>query len=853
MPLPELPFRDPVAVFALLAVLLLVVPLLARKLRIPAMVGLILAGAAVGPRGTGLLESSAGLDLLARAGLLYIMFVAGLEIDLQQFRKQRGQAVFYGLLIFGFAMVGGAVISNFIFCPAPDHGLLFALLMGALMASQTLLTYPVVSRLGLAKHAVVAVTAGATVLTDVLALVVLAVVAHLKGGEIRPEYWLRLGVGLCLFAVIVVHLLPRLGRWFYRNHAGSDTTDYLFLFASLLFAALMAKGAGLEPIVGAFLAGLALNPLVPEQSRLMNRVQFIGSALFIPVFLISVGMLMDVRVFITGWRGWGTIGLMLAVAVGAKFLASWIAGRMGGRSRDQWLLMFGMVVNKAGVTLATAAIGFQIGLFDQNVFNGAIVLLLATCLLGPWITESCGRRVALQLAADAVQKGAAPPQRILVPLANPATAGVLMDIAFLVRDRKSGQPLFPISVVLDGPDAQADIAHMEKTLSQAVVHALAADVPVQPETRVDADVAAGLARAARELRANTMIIGWNGGAALPRVVFGRVLDRVLAQTAGLVLVCKIGQPVNTFQRLVLVVPPLTPRLSGFEDAVQAAGNLAAQAGAGLLVAAAGRDLAEVMPAVSFSARGRGRAAPERLELDSWSGLWRTLETAIRENDLVLLLSCRSGSLAWQPGLDRLPRRFIRQFPQTSLIVAYPAESAPDAAAVAAGESAAAPAVLLQPERTLFLGSGRVEAHEGVERLVEHYLQSVDGDSEGVSEKAWVLAEALLESGLEITPGTLLLHVHCDNLEEPVVLLGISGAGMTFPDVAAPVHAVLLLLSPNDRPPEEHLRMLSEIARLVMAAPHPDRIRQARTLADLRAALPAAPPPPEGETGGATAG
>ncbi|MFA6569305.1 MAG: cation:proton antiporter, partial [Victivallales bacterium] len=370
----KLPVTEPVAVFALLAVILLFVPLLFKKFKIPAMVGLILTGAAIGPKSFNLLGFDSGMQLLSTVGLLYIMFIAGLEIDLNQFMNQRFKALVFGILIFGTAMAGGIGIGYMIPHPEKTDQFLFCVLIGALMSSQTLLTYPLVSRLGLSKNLAVTVSIGATLLTDILALIVLSVVAKIHSGEAQAFYWIRLVLGFACLAAVSIYVLPRAGRWFYRNLSSDDTAEYLFLFFSLLIVSTISKLAGLEPIIGAFLAGLSLNSLVPDQSRLMNRVQFVGHTLFIPIFLISVGMLVDYRIFLTGVNEWIVISLMIAVAVAAKFTASHLTGFFFKFTREQSWLMFGMVVNKAGVTLATAIVGYNIGLFGQDVLNGAIVI-----------------------------------------------------------------------------------------------------------------------------------------------------------------------------------------------------------------------------------------------------------------------------------------------------------------------------------------------------------------------------------------------------------------------------------------------------------------------------------------------
>ena len=393
-----MPIREPVAVLALLTIILLVVPLLFKKFRIPAMAGLILTGAVIGPKGFDLLNFSIGLKLLSTLGLLYVMFIAGLEIDLKQFLSQRMKAFVFALLIFGIAMAGGIGIGFMLPHPEKASPLLFCILMGTLMSSQTLLTYPLVSSIGLSKDLAVTVSVGATLITDILALTVLAVVIKIHSGEGEAVFWMRLAVGFACLAAVSIYFLPRVGRWFYRHVPAGDPAEYLFLFSSLLAVSSISGLAGFEPIVGAFLAGLSLNPLVSDRSRLMDRVHFAGDTLFIPIFLISVGMMVDYRMFILGAHGWIVISLMTAVAVGAKFTASRLAGLFFKFKREKSLLMFGMVVNKAGVTIATATIGYHVGLFGQEVMNGAVVIIFVTCMIGPWVTENYGRRYSLSLS-----------------------------------------------------------------------------------------------------------------------------------------------------------------------------------------------------------------------------------------------------------------------------------------------------------------------------------------------------------------------------------------------------------------------------------------------------------------------
>lgn len=827
----DLPLTDPVALFALVAVLILLVPLGARWLRIPGIVGLILAGVAVGPHALKLLDNGPAIGLLGSLGMLYILFLAGLEIDLRLFQRQRYQSLAFGLITFLLAEGLGVLLGRQVLGYAWDTSILF----GSLFASQTLLTYPLVSRLGLARNRVVATAIGGTLVTDFAALLVLALVARQTTGQLTVPYALQLLGGVVLLILCSSFVLPRLGRWFFRHRPDDDTTEFLFLLASLLAISLLSVLAGLKPIFGAFLAGLALNRLVPDQSRLMNRVQFVGRALFIPIFLLTVGMAADLRVFAGGRHAWFVAGLMVGTVIVAKLAAVQLAARLFKYSRDQAWLLFGMVINKAAFTLAAVLVGYQVGLLNAEVLNGTILMILVSCLIGPWITEAFGRRLALEQAQSA-PKPAVGPQRILVPLANPQTADALMDVAFLIRDRRQGQPVYPLTVALDGPDVNAQLASMERMLSQAVVHAAAADVPVRAETRVDSEADAGIVRAIKELRASCVILGWGGRPVAGQVVFGSVLDRVLSDVTSLLLVCNLRQPMNTFQRLVLVVPPLAAKLAGFEDALRTLKTLASHADLELVVVCMQRENAELAQRVERTAP---RVSAGFLALDLWSALWPTVTRHWRANDLLVFVNCRFGSVAWQPGLDRLPPRFVQQYPQGSLLVVYPADTVAEGAAGGTSETGSAASVslaeLLEPHHVVF-GLVGDSHHEAIQTLVRQYLAS---RGEITPERVWLLAEALSQSALDLVPGAILIHVHCETLEHPVVLLGTSDGGLRFPQAPHPVHAVFALLSPTGLAPEDHLRCLSELARTVLGIPDMARLGRLRSLDELRVILTAA--------------
>jgi Kef-type K+ transport system membrane component KefB len=831
----NLPLSQPVAVFAVLAMVTLAVPALARRIRMPEIVALILAGAAVGAPGLGLLGEASGLRLLSDVGLLYLMFLAGLEIDLAHLRRHNRPTLALGTTVFLLPFLAGTLAARFLL----GFAWLPALLFGGLLSPYTLVPYPTVRRLGLVRDPAVAAAVGGNFVADTFALLTLAAVIGAQAGQNAGTLGLRLLGGTLLLGLIGFGVVPRMGRWFFRHRGDHDLTGFLFLFANLLGLAWLAEAAGLSPILGAFVAGIALNPLVPAESRLMNRVAFTGSVFFIPAFLLSVGMLLDLRGFVLQPAGWETALLMLGIVFGANLLNAALARRLFGFDRDEGWMVFGLCVNKAAAALAIALMGYRAGLFDQGVLNSAIVLILATCTVGPWVTEWAGRRLAARQKAHAAT-GTPRQQRLLVPVANPITASDLLDLALMFRDRRHHQPVIPLAVALEDADPREALTAAERLLAHTLAHTAATDVPMQPETRLAPSVADGILRAATELRATTLILGWTSRAAVSRLIFSTVLDQLLPRSSQQLLVCRLEQPVHTSRRLVLLLPPMTARLSGFAETLHTLGLLLRHSGRPLLLLGEAEELAAARTSLSRNAAALPAIAEQPLA--GWSSFWPALEAALRADDWVVMVGCRVSSLAWQPGLDRLPQRFVHHFPKHSLIVAYPAESVPDT--YQAGETAATGTLtaMLGAPATSFPGLPPGPGDQAISTLLTTWFQSRD---QAISAGAVAgLTDLLLRAAVEVQPGAVLLHVHTQHVAEPVVLIGTSPAGLRLPNLAGPVHVLLVLVSPDTCPPEEHLRNLSEIARLALGHPELGRLAQAATADDIRALLN---PPPANST------
>ncbi|OZC04406.1 cation:proton antiporter [Rubricoccus marinus] len=818
----SLPLTEPVAVFTAVLLVLLAAPLVGRR-GIPSSVVLLLAGVALGPNALGVLARDPTMVLLGTVGLLYIMFLAGLEIDLHEFIRHRKQSLVFGSLTFALPQVVGTAVGILGF----GMGWPAAILLGSVFASHTLLAYPAAARLGLQKENAVTTAVGATILTDTLALLVLAVIASgarsgASGAAFDPLVLVRVAGPLALFSVAVLWGVPRAGAWFLRRAAQDATVEFVFVLAVVFACALSVEALGVEPIIGAFLAGLALNRLVPEGSALMNRVGFVGNALFVPFFLLATGMLVDLGAFVSGpdvARSWAVAGAMVGSLLFTKGAAAWATRPAFGYTADEARLVFGLTVPQAAATLAAVLVGVEVGLFDAAILNGTIAMVMVTCLVGPWLVESAGRRLALTAESRAAHAPLARRPRLLVSLSNPASVEAILDLALLAHEPDPATPIVAVTVVDRGADPEAEVARGERLLSAAVVHAAGADVPVLPLVRSEANVARALARAATETRATTLVMGWDGSATAERLLFGTIPDRVLRETSAAVLVARGGAPLATVGRLVVVVPPLAEGEPGFAEAAHLLAGLASRAGAGLAVLTPEAHREGVLAA--FGSR-RGGPKPEPLALDDWKGAPEALAQIVRPSDALALVSARPGAIAWSAAADRLPRTLAQQFPGHPLLVLYPGQ-------------APGSGVLPRPdrgERTFLDRLGpdgvRISLRPGsVDDLVRQTLASAFSETNRSAAREALLA-APPEARTEIRPGVLLLHARTAAVRKPLLALGTSAEGLSVPGASGAVHVVVMFVAPLEAASPAYLGWLALLARTLHADATVEALRSAPT-------------------------
>jgi hypothetical protein len=696
-----------------------------------------------------------------------------------------------------------------------------------MLASHTLIAYPVASRLGLSKNRAVTATLGATIVTDTLALLVLAVVASSHEGELSSDYWLRLSVSMGIYIAGIFILVPQLARWFFRRVRPDGPSEFMFVLATVFTCAGLSHGAGLEPIVGAFLAGLALNRSIPHESPLMNRIVFTGDALFIPFFLLSVGMLLDVRIFAAGLRSWLVSVAMVGCVIAGKYLATRLARAVFGYNRAEANVMFGLSLAQAAATLAAVMVGYRIGLLDDTVLNGAILMMLITCIWAPMLVDRHGRALALaeeRAPADADSR----PQRILVSLSNAETAPPLVDLALVLRDGGQQQPVYPLTVVRDGGDNLESVAYAERMLSHAVLRCTSADVPSQPVTRIDVNVAAALRRARRELRISDIVMGWSDEPSAQDRVFGSFLEHLLEERDCALWMARARHPLNTTRRVVFAVPPHAVREAGFPAAAGAVKLVASRLGASLAAWAIsadqeelGRHLEAASPTLEHQTRG----------LASWSLVAPALaDDRVSDLDLLILYGARPGALAFSPGTDRVSRRIAARFPAANFLIVYPGE--PAAATDVQFRAVRARIPRFLREESIVFGLGGMTFADGVVTALEEGLAR-----RGLTTPSGAVLAELFASETELIGGVVLLHAGAE-VDEAVVLVGASREGLDRHG-ASPAHLLFIVLKPPGESPQTHLDRLADIARLAGAPGVKDRVSAATSPAELLVAM--APP------------
>ncbi|CAN5356323.1 cation:proton antiporter [soil metagenome] len=658
---------EPILTFGILLLIILFVPILFQKIKLPGIVGLLLAGTIIGPKGFGLLEAAGVIDVLGKVGLLYLMFLAGLEINLDQFKKERKNTAVFGALTFLIPQVSGTLLFYWM-----GYSLPASILIASMFASHTLVAYPIISRLGLMKEKSVAAAVGGTIITDTAALLVLAIVARSVQGDLDMMFWLTLTSLFSLYLIGMFIFLPKISFKFFQFIGEKGHYTYVYVIGMMLIASWMADVIGIEAIVGAFLSGLAFNRLLTNKGPLKNRIEFFGDAFFIPLFLIFVGMQVDIEVLTSSIDVWIVMGLMTVTVIVTKWLAAFSSSKILGFSSDQAWVIFGLTNSQAAATLAAVFVGMEIGLIGDAILNGAIMMILITCIIGPIVVEHFGYKLSNittpETASESFSK-----QRIMVPIANPSTSARLIEFAANIRI-EGKNPIYPLTVINTYVDAKLQREKAEKILRMASGHIHAVNSEAHPVIETNLNIAEGIRIAAQKSSITDIVIGWNGEISTSIRVFGSVVDQLIETANQQIYVCKLDQPFSTFQKIKMIIPPKKasgkPFLHLFGSIIKLAENLNAT----LEI----YHISEEKDQIEYNLHLLSSSINTTLiEKDTFDQLMTDVVQELNRSDLLIALNKRSGNYGWAYGTNLIPRVMASEAPEGSFVIAYPNKTESD--------------------------------------------------------------------------------------------------------------------------------------------------------------------------------
>lgn len=664
----QLPVTDPIWIFFLMLTIILFAPLLLERLRIPHIIGMVLAGVVIGKYGFNILERDSSFQLFGEVGLYYIMFLAGVGMDMVDFKKNRRRAILFGLLTFIIPMLLGLWSSFYLL----NFGVVTSVLLASMYASHTLIAYPTISRYGLTRLRSVSIAIGGTAVTISLALLVLAVVAGMFKGEVDDLFWLFTAIKVSIACFLIIFLFPRIARWFFRAY-DDNVMQFVFVLAMVFFGGGILQLAGLEGILGAFLVGLVLNRLIPQVSPLMNHLKFVGNALFIPYFLIGVGMLVNIQSLFNGGEALKVAVVMTIIATVGKWLAAWITQKICKMDSDERRLIFGLSNAQAAATLAAVLIGHEVimqngeRLLNDDVFNGTVIMILFTCICSAFVTEKVANKISLKRKSiDELGKNNSE-ENILIAISNPDSVANLINMALLLKVPKCKSGLTALNVRKASEDITSQQSQGTKYLENAAMITAAADVSMQTITKFAESASMGIIEAAKENNVTEILVGLHHKNSLVDSFFGKVIENLLKGTHRQVLISRCVMPANTLRRIVVAVPPKAEQEVGFAKWLERIGRIANQLGCRVHFFCHSVTQDRINTFVENNFKG---LRIEFSELQDWDNF---LDVADQVNfdHLLVVVTARRGSVSYAPSFERLPAQLSKHFSKTSLLVLYP--------------------------------------------------------------------------------------------------------------------------------------------------------------------------------------
>lgn len=673
-----LPLADPVLKFLLILLIILAAPLLLNKFKIPHLLGLIIAGAIIGPNGFNLVLRDSSIILSGTAGLLYIMFLAGLEIDMGDFKKNSGKSLTFGMYTFLIPMILGTATGLWVLKFSMETSVLLA----SMFASHTLVAYPIISKLGISKNNAVSITVGGTMITDTLALLVLTIIVGMATGNADDAFWIRLGISVVVFALFVLLVFPFIGRWFFKR-VHDNISQYIFVLSMVFFGAFLAQLAGMEAIIGSFLAGLALNRLIPQSSPLMNRVEFVGNAIFIPFFLLSVGMLIDYRAFFTSFETIKVGVVMIIVATAAKYAAAWLTQKTFRLSVDQRSVIFGLSNAQAAATLAAVMVGYNvilgttpdgepIRLLNESVLNGTILMILVTCAIASFSAQKGAHNIAMKESEEEKDDNEAKDEHILIPVSNEETVEELVHLSLAVKSKTNTSGLYALKVIdnHNNSDEKA-LKSSRRVLQTAVDTAAATDTRLKGLLRYDLSISNAITSVVKEREITDLVLGLHKEKDIPAAFLGNIVENVLQHSSVTTFIYKPVQPLSTIKRHLIIIPDQAEKEIGFIQIMNRVWNVLQNTGAKVVFYGSDDTLKAIKKL--FAKRAGEISYTHFSDWDDFLIVFRD----VKADDSMWVIFSRKEGLSYDPVMPRIPGYLNKYFQSNSFILSYPIQASMD--------------------------------------------------------------------------------------------------------------------------------------------------------------------------------
>lgn len=662
------PITDPTLIFFVVLLVILLSPIIMGRLRIPHIIGMVLAGVLVGEYGLDILKRDASFELFGSVGLYYIMFLAGLEMDMEGLKKNKGRVSIFGLLTFIIPFFLTYLMGIYLL----GYSEMSSLLLGCIMSSNTLVAYPIVGRYGLTQHQSSTLSVGATMISLLLALIGMATIVNSYNGGSGGAFWIWFILKFALYISGLIWGIPRMARWFLRRYS-DNVMQFIFVLAVMFLSAALSNAIGLEGIFGAFFSGLILNRFIPRFSPLMNHIEFTGNALFIPYFLIGVGMLINVRLLFTGPHIiWVVLCFVVFGTVG-KGLAAYLSGLLFRLPKVVCNMLFGLTSAHAAGAIAMVMVGRKLEiapgqfLFNDEVLNGIVMMILFTCVFSTMMTEKAAQRIRLMKKEEPEMVRTDNDERILIPVKYPDYADNLLSLAMMMRNPKHRRGLVALNVVYDDVNAAKNQEEGRQLLDHLRREASAVNVPLETQVRIAANIANGIKHAFKEFQASEIVMGLHARQEITKGFWGQFTQSLYNGLSRQIVISRIMQPLNTIRRIQVAVPSRAEFEPGFYRWLERLSRIAANTECRIVFH--GRQ--DTLQLISGYIRNRHPSVRgEYVQMEHWKELPR-LAAEVKEDHLFVIVTARKGTISYKTAMERLPEEINRFFKGKTIMIIFP--------------------------------------------------------------------------------------------------------------------------------------------------------------------------------------